>query len=669
MVSNEKQSSPRLKHVFQPLQLGHKTLKHRLTFGAHTANMASDGLPKERHHGYYLERAKGGAAMIVVEPVPVHQSAVLTRGNFRNSDDSVIPYFRKITDDCHQYDTVMIQQMYHVGAHGEWDNSFTPNWSPSGLPSMHDHDGSMAMSAAQIEQIIESFAQAAKRAQTAGFDGCELMAAYNALIEQFWSPHANRRTDAYGGSFEDRMKFSVDVLSAIRAAVGPDFIIGVCTSHDPTFPEAQPLDYMQQIIQYHDQKGLLDYVTIGTGSYYNYTLIIPTAMHEDQIGPPFAAQIRDAVQYAKVQAESHIRTPEAADYVIGSGAADIVSIVRGQIADPHLCNKAQQGKLKQIRPCLSCNQMCWGRRHKDYWISCLINPSAGREFEWGGDPLAPTQARRKILVVGGGPAGCEAARVAAERGHCVTLVEASAQLGGQFRLAGLQPRRSQILDFIDWYQRELHRLKVEVQFNMPFLADDAIDFDADAVVLATGSIPSDSGYQRGLPLRDRLPGINQPNVWHAEEVMSRAAKAGDSVLLLDDLGTWKGSGTAVYLAEKGHHITIVTPFAVVGREIVRTGADLAVRERLRQLNAEFYCESAVVEWFGDRADIQDLLNGKVRTQAFDSLVLATVNEPVRDVEIELQDRWKGELHVIGDCLSARQAPAAIYEGRKAGMRL
>ncbi len=658
------------KHLFRPIDVGHKTLKHRLNFGAHTANMAVDGLPGERHHGYYLERAIGGAAMIVVEPIPVHGPATLTRGNFRHSDDAVIPHFRRITDSCHEYGTVMIQQLYHVGQHGDWDNSFLPNWSPSGLPSMHDHDGSMAMSKHQIDEVIEAFVASAVRAKKAGFDGCELMAAYNAIIEQFWSPFNNRREDCYGGSFENRMRFSTELLSAIRNAVGNDFIIGVCTSYDPVVPDVLPMEAMQEIVAYHDSRGLFDYVTIGTGGYYNFYLIMPTAMHEDQIGMPFAANIREVVKHAKVQAESHIRTPDAADYAIGSGAADMVSIVRGQIADPHLANKAMQGRAEDIRPCLSCNQMCWGRRFKDYWISCLINPSAGREFEWGGDRFVEAEDQKKILVVGGGPAGCEAARVAAERGHTVTLVEASGQLGGQFRLAGMQPRRGQILDYIDWFERQLNKLGVEVRLNTPFFAEDVVEFGADAVILATGSLPSDTGYQRGIPTRDVLPGIDQGNVWHAEDVMNRSAKLGQSVLLLDDVGTWKSLGTAVYLVEKGHSVSIVTPYAVIGRELVRTAADYAVREKLRQYGAQFYPETVVNEWQGTSARVMDLLDESETEMPFDSLVLATVNMPVNDLELELrQQTLEFDLHVIGDCLSPRQAPAATYEGRKVSLLL
>ena len=346
-------------HIFEPITLRHKTLKHRLNFGAHTANMAVDGLPGERHLGYYLERAIGGAAMIVVEPMPVHKTGVLTRGNFRNDDDGVIPHFRKIADACHEHGTVMIQQLYNVGQHGDWDNSFEPNWSPSGMPSMHDHDGSHAMTENEISEVIDAFAQAARRAQEAGFDGCELMAAYNANIEQFWSPTTNRRDDKYGGDFEKRMRFSVEMLSAIRDATGDDFIIGVCTSFDPEVPDVLPVEEMQAIAAYHDERELMDYVTIGTGSYYSFGQIIPSVFYEDKYGPPYSEAIKQVVKHAKVQAESHIRTPDNAEYVIASGQADMVSIVRGQIADPHWVSKAKQGRAEDIRPCLSCNQMCW----------------------------------------------------------------------------------------------------------------------------------------------------------------------------------------------------------------------------------------------------------------------------------------------------------------------
>ncbi len=655
-------------HLFKPIKIRSKTLKHRLNFGAHTTNMSDDGLPGDRTLHYYLERAIGGAAMIVVEPVPVHRTAVLTHGNFRHEDDGIIPHFHRITEACHDHGTVMIQQLYHVGAHGDWDNSFEPNWSPSGLPSMYDSDGSHAMNQEEIKEIVESFAQAARRAKESGFDGCELMAAYNALIEQFWSPYSNHRTDRYGGSFENRMRFSTELLSRMREVVGNDFILGMAISVDTDFPEVLSLEDQQEIARYHDERGLYDYITVGSGSYFNFPRIIPTVGYPDKLGAPLSEGIKQAVRHVKVQAESHIRTPENADYVIASGQADMVSIVRGQIADPHLANKARDGNAEDIRPCISCNQMCWGRRYRDYWISCLINPSAGREFQWGGDRFIRTNTSRKILVIGGGPAGLEVARVAAERGHHATLVEASDKLGGQFRLAGMQPRRSQILDLIKWYEGQLKKLQVRVHYNNFVEFKEILAFDADVVVLATGSLPSNTGFQHGLPTKHLLSGMDKPNVWSIEDVMNHSAKLGKKVLLLDDTGTWRGVGTAWYMAEREHQVTIVTSDPYVGQGITRTAADIPVRKRLRTLGVQSITESAVDEWLGDAAIIIDLTNGEKQKISFDTLVLSTPNKPFNNLEQELRNSAK-EFYLIGDCVAARQANAAIFEGRRLGLNL
>ena len=637
-------------------------------FGAHTANMSVEGLPGERHLGYYRERALGGAAMIVVEPVPVHRTAVLTRGNFLHEDDAIVPHFRRITEACHGEGAVMIHQLYHVGQHGDGDNSFEPAWSPSGLPSYHDSDGSHAMSEAEIEEIIEAFAQAARRAKESGFDGIELFAAYNALIDQFWTPWNNRREDRWGGSFENRMRFSTELIGRIRAQVGEDFVVGMAVSMDPEVEVALNIEALQEIVAYHDERGLIDYVTCGTGSYFDFIKIIPPFLMADKLGPPHAEALSRVVKHAKVQAESHIRTPENADYVIASGQADMVSIVRGQIADPHLANKAREGRPEDIRPCISCNRNCWGRRFRDYWISCLINPSAGREFEWGGDRFTPAERPRRILVVGGGPAGMEAARVAASRGHQVTLVEAAPQLGGQFRLAGLQPRRQQILDLIQWYETQLEKLQVKVELNRPLDPDEVAGYGADSVVLATGSQPTGTGFQRAMPQRDSLPGIERGNVWSVEEVMSRAARPGKRVIVLDDGGNWRGCGTAWHLAEQGHEVTIVTPGGMIGRELERTSADIPLRQRLKQLGVAFVTEAAVGEWHGDGATIVSLLDGSESRVDADALVLATPNASetwLADALAETDMRF----HTAGDCVAPREANIAFYEGRKLGLSL
>ncbi len=648
--------------LFKPLQIRHKSLRNRIVFGSHTANMSDMGLPGERHRGYYEERARGGAGMIVVEPVPVHRTAVLTRGNFRHSTDEIIPHFRKITDAVHAHGAVICHQLYHVGQHGDFDNSYEPSWSPSGLPSFHDSDGSHAMTESEIEEIIDGFVQAARRAKESGFDGIELFAAYNAIIDQFWLPFNNRRDDKWGGSFENRMRFSRTIMERVRAMVGEDFIIGLAVNMDPGVKVSQTIKQLQEIIAWHDERQLMDYVTCGTGSYFSFGGIIPNVFFADKLGAPHAEALKQVVKYAKVQCEAHVRTPENANYVIASGQADMVSIVRGQIADPHLANKAKDGRAEDIRPCLSCNQMCWGRRSRDYWISCLINPSAGREFEWGGDRFTPATKPKKVLVIGGGVAGLETARVAAERGHQVTIAEASDKLGGQFRLAGLQPRRHQIIDYLDWFERQLRRLQVKVLLNRPLDAKEVNSFGADEVIIATGSLPDGKAFQRAMPECESLPGIESGNAWSAEDVMGRAARLGKRVILLDETANWKGAGTALYMAEAGHEVTIVTGAPAVMAEMARTNVDPQLRTRLRELGVRMVTEATMLQWHGDGATIQPFGGSPEKIKA-DSLVVAATNVSEHALSDELG------APSIGDATAARNAAMAIYESRKLAMNL
>lgn len=601
--------------------------------------------------------------------MPIHATGVLTRGNFLHSDDAVIPGFRKITDACHEHGTAMILQLYHVGQHGDYDNSFEANWGPSGLPSYHDSDGSHAMTGAEIEELIEGFGQAARRARESGFDGIEIFAAYHSLIDQFWTPWSNRRTDEWGGDFARRMKLSATVIERIRKYVGKDFIVGLAISFNPQVAVSLSVEAMQEIVAWHDERGLMDYVTCGTGGYFDFAGLIPTFMYPDKMGPEYSEAMKAVTRHAMVQAESHIRTPENANYVIASGQADMVSIVRGQIADPHMATKAMEGRPEDVRPCISCNQMCWGRRYRDYWISCLVNPSAGREFEWGGDRFTPAETPKRILVVGGGIAGLEAARVAAERGHQVTLCEAGPQLGGQFRLAGLTPRRGQITDLIAWYETQLAKLQVQVQLNTYVEASEIEGYGADDVVIATGSLPTNDGFQRVLPQHDRMPGVEKGQVLSIEEVMSREGRPGKRVVYLDDSGgQWRALGPALHLAEQGHAVTYVTADPMIGRDIMRTSADIPIRAKFKQAGIEVLTSSAIAEWHGDGATILDILDQTTRRIDADTLVLAVTNTAETTLLDELRE-LRIPTHAVGDCVAPRHAPAATVEGRRLGLTL
>jgi 2,4-dienoyl-CoA reductase-like NADH-dependent reductase (Old Yellow Enzyme family) len=656
-------------HVFEPLTIRHRTLTSRINFGAHTANMAEDGLPGDRHLGYYRERALGGAGMIVVEPVPVHRTAVLTRGNFRHDDDSIIPAFRRLTNTCREAnpDIVMIQQLYHVGQHGDADVSFAPNWSPSGLPSYHDADGSHAMTEPEIDEVIAGFVAGARRAQAAGFDGIEIFAAYNALVDQFWTPWSNRRTDAWGGSFDARMRFSCTLLEQIRGACGGDFILGLAVSMDSRSEPALTIDELAAVVAWHDQRRLMDYVTCGTGSYFDFYPIIPVSLYEQQLGVPFAAALKRVVKHAVVQAESHIRTPAAAEAVLAAGEADMVSIVRGQIADPYLVTKAREDRAEDVRPCISCNQLCWGRRSRDYWISCLGNASAGREWRAGDNPPR-TETPRSVLVVGGGPAGLEAARVSAERGHRVTVLEREPQLGGQFRLAGRQPSRGQILDLLTWFEHRLSVLGVDVRLGTGARADDVEAFGADDVIVATGSRPPVTGFQRALPMVERMPGADRPDAVSIQAVLAETVDVGPRVVVVDDVGDWRGLGTALYLAERGHDVTIVTSAAVVGGGLYHSAADGPLRARFSSAGGTMRPGTVVLSWDGVGATVRTVTSDAEERLPADTLVIAETAVAETGLADELRRRGIA-FEAIGDCVAPRRASLAIYEGRELALRV
>lgn len=652
----------------EPVTLRHKTLRNRYVFGAHTANMAQNGLPTERHTAYYRERAIGGAAMIVVEPMPVHAAAVLTRGNFRHSSDSVIPHFRKVTDAIRENGAVAIQQLYHVGQHGDADNSYHANWSPSGRPSYHDSDGSHTMNEREIEETIDGFVEAARRCHEAGFDGVEVWAAYHSMIDQFWTPWSNQRTDRWGGSLENRLRFSREVTTRIRKLCGEDFIIGLSVSDEPDVDIMLSREALAEIVHHHDRDQLVDYVTCGVGGYFDFYKLMPTFIYPENLGTALSAVLKKNVSHALVTAEAHIRTPQNAEQVIREQSADLVSLVRGQIADPHLVAKTQQNRPEDIRGCLSCNQMCWGRRARDYWISCVVNPSVGREWEWGGDRFARAEAAKSVLVVGGGPAGLECARVAAERGHKVVLCEAGNRLGGAYRLAGDQPRRAQIIDLVDWYERQLDKLRVDVRLNSFVEAGDVAELAADEVVLATGSLPPGTGFQKALPHFETLPGLENGNVFSAEEIMARQARPGHHVIVLDEGGNWKGGGTAWKLAADGHKVTLITPAAMIAMELQRTAADFPLRQRLKELGTRFIVETAIARWTGRGGELVCLLTGNKSFVEADTLVLSTTNLAFDDLAVELEEKGMAA-HSIGDCLAPRQAAFAIYEGRKMALDL
>ncbi|MGI9509253.1 MAG: FAD-dependent oxidoreductase, partial [Geminicoccaceae bacterium] len=425
----------------------------------------------------------------------------------------------------------------------------------------------------------------------------------------------------------------------------------------------------QEIIAWLDERGLIDYVTVGAGSYLNdFAHIVPSFMTEPMLGPPVAAEMKKVVKHAKVQAEARIRTPANGEQVIADDQADLVSLVRAQIADPDLANKAKDGRPEDIRPCINCNQQCIGRRLRDYWISCLVNPTTGREVEWSTSSALRAETPKHVLVIGGGPAGMEAARVAAERGHRVTLIEKSEHLGGRFRLAAKQPKRYEIADFLAWLEGQLTKHQVEIKRSTVLGIDEIKAVGADEIILATGSRPAGDGFQRALPHVRKLPGAGLPHVASPEAALDDAVELGKQVLIIDDDGGWRGVGTALYLADKGHAVTILTSALHVGQGIARSSSVGLMMKELTAADIQMVTSSAALDIDATRVRVRNLLTGQDSEIRADSVLLATA--PV--AEIELGSALENEgiaVTAIGDCVAPRQASMAIYEARRTALTL
>lgn len=639
-------------NLLAPIQLGPMTLRNRAVMTGHGMALGDGQVGiSDRFHAYLLARAEGGAALVGSESAPVHTSTVSRSLGIRLYTDEVIPSMRRTAQAVQAAGCRLAITLWH-GGHKDSFVRGSYALAPSPVPNMAG-EVPKQITRAEIDELIVAYADAAARCNNAGLDAIELQTSTDYLLGSFLSPVLNRRTDGYGGSFQNRLRFVVQILEAIKECVGGQVAIGVRTSARHDIPGA-PMDYgLEESVasmQALAEAGLVDYVSVMTGSAWSpaQSSSIPN-MTEPRIqlldeGKAFKQAVTVPVVIA-----GRIRSPEDAEHAIASGSADLVGMARTWIADPNWAVKVEAGQAERIRPCMSCNQACVGFVFRGLPGSCVLNPVAGVEYQLGAEGRSANPG--SVAVIGGGPAGMEAARVLAERGHAVTLYERHAELGGQFRWAAAAPHREEMLPALAWWKIELERLQVRVVLNHTVTAE--TDVDADTVIWAVGATPAHTALWRLRPfLFDGIAGTS--TLASGREVLADSAPATGDVLVIDEEGGWPAVSLVETLVAdpKITSVTVTTPERSLGEAALSLTWEVApLRARLRQAGVNVLSETQVAHVKGEHVE---LLNGET-IGPFETIILSTGTAA---------NEWPEGALAIGDCVAPRGIWAATTDAAK-----
>jgi mycofactocin system FadH/OYE family oxidoreductase 2 len=643
----------------------------RVVGPAHLTNYARDGLPTAQHAAYYAARAAGGAGLIITEEYSVHPASAPYEKLIRGFDPAALAGSRLITDAVHAHGVPILAQLNHNGGQGSGMYSRRATWAPSPVPDPLFREVPQSVSAAQIRAVVAAYGLVAGNCAAGGFDGVELQCAHSSIIGEFLSPATNRRADGYGGSLPGRARLLLEIIEAVRDAIGPGRVLGARICGDELIDGGVTLDDAVELARLLDATGQVDYLNtaIGVASSSQY-MITPSMSVPAGYAMFIPAAIRQAVS-VPVIGVGRITSPDEAERALAAGQCDLVGVVRGQIADPEFAAKARAGRVAAIRGCLGCNQECVGRVGLNRWLGCVANPRAGRESA----PLpAVRRFQRRVYVVGGGPGGLQAAVTAAERGHRVTLLERGPQVGGQVTVAARVPSRARLGELVRYLAARACELGVEVRTGVAASAGFLVREAPDAVVLATGSRPARPGWGHG-----------HPRVTDVREVLDGTVTPAGPVVIVDELGFHPATSVAELLADRGCDVEVITSGMVVGQ-------DLGLTLDLQTWNA-----AAAAMGIRQRTDVVVLA---ARGSPGGALVLELLHHPTATAQ-ELACDWvvcavpalpedalwreltgqvppsevppfevpPFEVHRVGDCVAPRRAHAAILDGERVGAAL